>query len=130
MPAHSRCRTILLLFLAVLPLSGCLFRSRKVEQSFSTAPLKSATQQELLDYIYNQASRGGLLPMYDDKAQKWSYATGEGRKLDRAKVEDWKSKFYAFEGFNTTNGWPTRKTLEDIGLKKVADVMQGKNRLG
>ena len=82
------------------------------------------------DYIYKQGSRGDLLPMYDEKTQKWSYATGEGRKLDRAKFEEWKTKFYAFEGFNTTNGWPTRKTLEDMGLKKVADVMQSKGKLG
>jgi aldehyde:ferredoxin oxidoreductase len=82
------------------------------------------------DYIYTQGSRGELLPMYDYKIKKWSYATGEGRKLDRAKFEEWKTKFYDFEGFNTTNGWPTRKTLEGMGLKKVADVMQSKDRLG
>jgi hypothetical protein len=44
-------------------------------------------------------------------------------------LKEWKTRFYAFEGFNTANGWPTRKTLEDMGLKKVADVMQSKNRL-
>src|SRR3954466_12144925 len=57
MPSYSRCRTILLLFLAVLPLSGCLFRSRKVEQTFSTAPLKSATQQELIEFIDKQEAK-------------------------------------------------------------------------
>jgi outer membrane lipoprotein-sorting protein len=45
------------LCLAVLPLSGCLFRSRKVERQFSTAPLKSATQQELVDAINAQAAK-------------------------------------------------------------------------
>ena len=82
------------------------------------------------DYIYEQGSRGELLPMYDDKTQKWSYATGEGRKLDRAKVEEFKTGFYDFEGFNTSNGWPTRNTLEDLGLKNAADVMEKKGRLG
>lgn len=47
----------LLLFLAILPLTGCLFRSRKVERQLSTAPLKSATQQELVDAINLQAAR-------------------------------------------------------------------------
>lgn len=47
---------IVLTFLAVLPLTGCLFRSRKVEQQYSTAPLKSATQQELISYINTQAA--------------------------------------------------------------------------
>jgi aldehyde:ferredoxin oxidoreductase len=82
------------------------------------------------DYMYKQGAMGGLLPMYDDKTQRWSYATGAGRKLDRARVEEWKTKFYAFEGFNTNNGWPTRKTLEEMGLKKVADVLQTKVKLG
>ena len=82
------------------------------------------------DYLYEKPSSGALLPMYDDKTGKWAYATGEGRTLDRAGVEQWKTKFYAFEGFNTESGWPTRKTLEDMDLKKVADLMQKKNRLG
>ena len=82
------------------------------------------------DYIYEKDSGGETLPMYDDKTQKWSYSKTSGRKLDRARVEEWKTKFYDFEGFNTANGWPTRKTLEDMNLKKVADCMQSKNRLG
>lgn len=47
----------LVLFLAVLPLTGCLFRSRKVERKFSNAPLQSATQKELVDGINNQAAQ-------------------------------------------------------------------------
>lgn len=48
---------LLLLFLAMLPLTGCLFRSRKVELKLSTAPLKTATQQQLLDAINSQAAK-------------------------------------------------------------------------
>ncbi len=48
---------VLLTFLAVLPLTGCLFRSHKVEQQYSSAPLKSATQQDLINYINTQASK-------------------------------------------------------------------------
>lgn len=40
-----------------MPLTGCLFRARKVEVLYSKAPLKSATQQELLDYVNTQASK-------------------------------------------------------------------------
>lgn len=82
------------------------------------------------DFMYEQSSRGEVMPMYAEKTRKWSYSAGSGRKLDRARVEEWKTKFYAFEGFNTANGWPTRKTLEDLGLKKVADLMQARGRLG
>jgi len=48
---------ILFIFFAVLPLAGCLFRSRTVERQISTAPLKSATQDELIDYINTQAAK-------------------------------------------------------------------------
>ena len=53
----SFCRyRILLLLLAVQPLTGCLFRSRKVEQPVAVQ-LKTATAQELIDYVNTQASR-------------------------------------------------------------------------
>lgn len=48
---------LILLSLAVLPLSGCLFRSRKVEPAPTTAQLKTATQQDLIDYLNAQASK-------------------------------------------------------------------------
>ena len=51
-----RYRAVVVL-LAVLPLTGCLFRSRKVEQPVSTVQLKTATQQELIDYINTQAAK-------------------------------------------------------------------------
>ena len=51
------CRArVLVLLLGVLPLSGCLFRSRKVERQFSSVPLQSATQKQLVDAINNQAA--------------------------------------------------------------------------
>jgi outer membrane lipoprotein-sorting protein len=45
------------LFLAILPLTGCLFRSRKVERTLSVVPLKTATQQELIAAINDQAAK-------------------------------------------------------------------------
>ncbi|MBA3912644.1 MAG: DUF4292 domain-containing protein [Acidobacteriales bacterium] len=48
---------ILAVLVLALPLTGCLFRSRRVEQTVSTAPLKTATQQQLLDYVNQQAEK-------------------------------------------------------------------------
>lgn len=48
---------VLILALAVFPLSGCLFHSRTVERQVSTAPLKTATQADLIDYINSQAEK-------------------------------------------------------------------------
>src|SRR5271167_446577 len=47
---------VALAVLAVLPLTGCLFRSRKVEAPINPVQLKTATSQELIDYINTQAA--------------------------------------------------------------------------
>jgi len=44
-------------FAAAFPLAGCLFRTRPIERQLSNAPLKTASQQELIDYVNNQAER-------------------------------------------------------------------------
>jgi outer membrane lipoprotein-sorting protein len=41
--------------LAIVPLTGCLFRSHKVEPPLTSVQLKTATQQILIDYINTQA---------------------------------------------------------------------------
>jgi len=56
MPNFSRFRILLILLLA-LPATGCLFHSHKVERQVSTAPLKNATQQDLIAAINEQASK-------------------------------------------------------------------------
>jgi outer membrane lipoprotein-sorting protein len=54
---HLRLVLALSLIGTIFPLTSCLFRTRKVERLVSTAPLKSATQQELIDFVNQQASR-------------------------------------------------------------------------
>jgi outer membrane lipoprotein-sorting protein len=54
---HLRLLFLLLLSAATFPLGGCLFRTRTVDRQFSDRPLKTATQQELIDYINTQAAR-------------------------------------------------------------------------
>jgi len=46
-----------LLFLAVLPTTGCLFRTRPVEDRYSKAPLMESSQQGLIDAINQQAEK-------------------------------------------------------------------------
>ena len=43
--------------IVTFPLAGCLFRTRPIERQLSNAPLKSSTQQELIDYVNAQAGR-------------------------------------------------------------------------
>jgi outer membrane lipoprotein-sorting protein len=49
--------SVLLVALVTFPLSGCLFRTRRVDRQLSTAPLQNATQQELIDYVNSQAAK-------------------------------------------------------------------------
>jgi len=56
MRLNSRFSAVLVL-LATFPVSGCLFRSRRVEQTLSPVALKSATKPELVAYIDKQAEQ-------------------------------------------------------------------------
>lgn len=44
-----------IILLAILPATGCLFRTRPVEDQYSKAPLKESSQQELINSINQQA---------------------------------------------------------------------------
>src|ERR1700683_4267893 len=46
-----------LTLLAVLPTTGCLFRTRPVEETYSKAPLKESTQSGLIDRLNQQAEK-------------------------------------------------------------------------
>src|ERR1700683_1023269 len=52
-----RAVVFLLVLLIELPLTGCLFRSRKVQAPLAAGPPKTATQQELIAYINSQAGK-------------------------------------------------------------------------
>jgi aldehyde:ferredoxin oxidoreductase len=83
----------------------------------------------LTGYVYNVPTKSPYyLPVYENGA--WSYSPCVGRVLNRTKFEEWKTKFYEFEGWNSASGWPKRATLESLGLKKVADTLQSKGKLG
>jgi outer membrane lipoprotein-sorting protein len=47
----------LVLALAVLPSTGCLFRTRPVEETYSKTPLKESSQSALIDIINQQAQK-------------------------------------------------------------------------
>jgi aldehyde:ferredoxin oxidoreductase len=50
--------------------------------------------------------------------------------LNEQGVEQWKTLFYQVEGWDTKTGFPKRRTLEDLGLKNEADMLQVRNKLG
>jgi len=48
---------LLILLLAMLPTTGCLFRTRPVEETYSTVPLKESSQSALIESINQQAEK-------------------------------------------------------------------------
>ena len=78
--------------------------------------------------------RGATFPLGGSKAVyqdgKWSFEGQNDLYLDREGVEQFKTHFYELEGWDIATGWPTRKTLEGLGMKKVADLMAAKGKLG
>jgi outer membrane lipoprotein-sorting protein len=54
---HLRLLLLLILSAASFPLSGCLFRTRTIDRQLSNQPLKTAPQQELIDYVNTQAAK-------------------------------------------------------------------------
>lgn len=54
---HLRLAVLLLLSAATFPLTGCLFRTRPYDRQFSDRPLKTATQQELIEYVNSHAAQ-------------------------------------------------------------------------
>lgn len=69
-----------------------------------------------------------VMPVHENG--EWKYKKVGGRTLDKDKFEGWKTKYYKLEGWNPDTGWPTRGTLEDLGLKHVADELEQQNKLG
>ncbi|MFY9645141.1 MAG: hypothetical protein WAK29_08175, partial [Terriglobales bacterium] len=54
---HLRLFLLLFLSAATFPLTGCLFRTRPIDRQLSNQPLKTAPQQQLIDYVNAQAAR-------------------------------------------------------------------------
>jgi len=69
------------------------------------------------------------LPVYKDGT--WTLDEPlEGVFLDKKGYEIFKDKFYEFEGWDKATGSPSRATLEDMGLKNVADELENNGKLG
>ena len=76
----------------------------------------------------SNAALGGTLPVYD--GSKWDWQGLTDLYLDEQGVEQWKTAFYKFEGWDPKSGYPNRKTLQGLGLNHVADVLQSQDKLG
>jgi len=74
------------------------------------------------------ANHATTLPVYNGSS--WDWVNCRELYLDDKGVEQWKTEFYKIEGWDPNTGYPTRPTLEQLGLKYVADLLQSKGRVG
>lgn len=80
-------------------------------------------------YVYDQpVTRPFPFPVFENG--RWRNADHVGRKIDRVRFEEWKTRYFELEGWDPGTGWPTRRTLEELGLGAVADEMERSGRLG
>jgi aldehyde:ferredoxin oxidoreductase len=95
---------------------------------------RSRQTEDLFPYMYKPGGSGKCRNTAECPFTK----TANGVHDQRPRHASWtgkawttsKAHFYALEGWDNEHGWPTRKTLEDFGLNKVADTIAAKGRLG
>ena len=61
---------------------------------------------------------------------EWDYFGYSWRTLDRDKFDEFKTRFYHLQGWDTATGYPTRSALEPLGLGYVADELEKNGKLG
>jgi len=84
------------------------------------------------DYIYTNPGRtpsGYPEYMPGIKTGKWDYVITSGRHFDPVQFEDFKTRFYRFQGWDEKTGCPTRKILESLGLDNVADELEANGKI-
>jgi aldehyde:ferredoxin oxidoreductase len=85
------------------------------------------------DYFYTQPSfsfDGHPEYMPGLKNGKWRYIKTLGRHFDKDKFEEFKSRFYTLQGWETSSGYPTAGTLKSLDLNNVATELEQHGKLG
>jgi len=85
------------------------------------------------DYIYTQkGTHVDVAKAYMPGREngKWDYYNYTDRSLDKNKFDEFKTRFYKLQGWDSDSGYPTRATLASLGLVYVADELERNGRLG
>jgi len=95
--------------------------------------------RDMVHFVDNIYESQPLFPVDDNipnvhmpgkKNGKWGSYGYSKRTLDRDKFDEFKTKFYNLNGWNTATGYPTRSALEPLGLEYVADELEKEGKLG
>jgi aldehyde:ferredoxin oxidoreductase len=50
--------------------------------------------------------------------------------ISKKGVEIFKTHYYTIEGWDIEHGWPTKKTMEELGLNRMLKVMNSSGKVG
>jgi aldehyde:ferredoxin oxidoreductase len=93
---------------------------------------RSRQTEDFFPYMYRPGASGkvkyGGVPIYENGM--WRSDPAPDMYLDRKGVDNFKSHFYALEGWDKEHGWPTRKTLEDLGLERMVPTLKAAGKMG
>ena len=89
------------------------------------------------EYIYNKPFKPDIrdygVPDYKVPCRqngKWAFVDVSNRAIDKEKFEGFKTRFYELQGWDPASGFPTAKTLSDLGLDYVAKELDANGKLG
>jgi len=85
------------------------------------------------DYIYTKKGTPLDVPnayMPGIENGKWDYYGYTYRSLDKDRFDEFKTRFYKLQGWDTESGYPSRETLESLKLGYVADELGRNGKLG
>ena len=103
-----------------------------LERAIRVAQGRHRDQEKFTPFMYrpgaSYTTMWGGMPVFE--GGKWSWQALLDMYLDDAGVERFKTHFYELEGWDVNTGWPSRRTLEGLGLQKVADTLAARGRLG
>ena len=93
---------------------------------------KNRAVEKFSGYMYkpgaSKAHYGPSIPVFDGK--KWNWTDCSDLYLDHDGVEQWKTAFYTFEGWDPNTGHPKRETLDTLGLHQLANILEANGKLG
>ena len=95
--------------------------------------------RDMVHFADNLYEKHPLLPIDDGipdvhmpgkENGKWGFYGYSYRTLDRDKFDEFKTRFYELQGWDTATGYPTRSALEPLDLGYVADELEKNGKLG
>ncbi|MGD9160361.1 MAG: aldehyde ferredoxin oxidoreductase N-terminal domain-containing protein, partial [Desulfobacteraceae bacterium] len=93
---------------------------------------RSRDKENFFPYMYMTGASGfakyGGIPIYEKG--KWRSDPASDMYLDRKGVEDFKTHYYTIEGWDKERGWPTKKSMEKLGLNRMIKTLKDNGKLG